>query len=212
MSTLAEKGTVPTSQVVPENRFIGTVQVDLLEARVTALACLRSGEIVLLTMTGPRTTVSAIAAALHKGGKNPKSAQFTASPGEQWDGPEKLFRMDGLGSGWITSPVEPTTQLEVAILAHGANIGQCCQCPLPQPHRPEAPPMHSEQERPRRPSSAPRYPLPPLRFLLANEGAEHPDWMALTGLMRTFWLPFPPLLCASHLGGGSEHAVRTGRR
>jgi hypothetical protein len=27
---------------------------------------------------------------------------------------------------------------------------------------------------------------------LANEGAEHPDWMTFIGLMRTFWLPFPP--------------------
>ena len=91
--------------VAPANRFVGTVQVDSLEARVTSLICQPSGDIVLLTMNGPRTTVSALAATLHKGGKTRKAVHFTAAERERWRGPNSLYRMQALGSGWIVASV-----------------------------------------------------------------------------------------------------------
>jgi hypothetical protein len=125
MSTRTERTISSTPQVVPANRFLGTVHVDRLEAQVRSLACYHSGEMILLIMNGPRTAVSAIAATLHNGGKTRRPAHFTAARGEQWDGPELLYRMTALGSGWITSSVEPTTQVDVAIMAHGANMDYC---------------------------------------------------------------------------------------
>ncbi len=181
----------PSPRVVPANRFVGKVEVDRMEAQITSIACHRTGDIVLLTMNGPRTTVSAIAATLHKGGKSRKPVHFTAEQSERWHGPDQLYRMEGLGSGWIVSKVEPTTQLDVAVLAHAANIAYCCQNPIPQPQKMEAPPpLRQESDTRRKPPSLPTLPIPPLRFLLANEGAEHPDWTTFTGLMRTLWLPF----------------------
>ncbi len=189
MPAQTTRATSLPANVVPSTRFVGTVQAHNLEAQVTALACQSAGDIIMLSIVGPRTTVSAIAATLHKGGRTRQPILFHPTSPQIWYGPEQLYRMQAMGSGWMASAVEPTTHLNVAVLAHAANIAYCRAHPIPQPEKdPESSPSPPHQPGAER---ARKRAIPAPRFVLASEGADHPDWMTFTGLMRSLWLPFP---------------------
>ena len=163
--------------VTPANRFVGVVQADGQEAPVTGVACQETGEVVILVLTGPRTTAAVVAAGLHLK-KTRKIISFLPNATELWRGPKRLQSMQNLGSSWIVSPVGPTTQQNVAIIANAANIAFCQlnRIPFPGDGAPGAPP--SEKYSPHTAvllSHLQPQPLPPPRFVLGNEGAAHPD-------------------------------------
>lgn len=175
-----------SSIVTPSRRFIGTVLADGQDANVLALAALENGETLLLDLSGPRTTVAAIAATMHRA-KSPKPVSFFPRPGESWGGPDHLKRSEALGSSTIATQIGPTVYQNLAIIANAANIGYCCLNPVEFPGDPQtatsAPSVPPASEKKRR--------VPPARFVFATEGSAHPDWLTFTGMMRTLRLPFP---------------------
>ena len=190
MTTPSRKKNIPFAArpalVTPPQRFVGTVLADGQNANVTAVACQDQGEALVLILCGPRTTVAAIAAQMHRA-KSPKQVSFFPRPNESWDGPDRLQRAVALGSSWITAQVGPTVYQNIAILANAANLAYCRLNPVAFPGNEES--VSRTMYGPFQ--GNPKRLVPPSRFVLATEGASHPDWLAFAGMMRTLWLPFP---------------------
>lgn len=177
----------PTVQ--PANRFVGVILADGQEAPVTSLACQETGEVVVLVLTGPRTTLAAIAALVFLK-KTKKQIRFLPVAEECWYGPEHLQSMQKHGSSQIASSVGPTTYKNIVILANVANMAYCQQNPVPFPDHLRVPAVPTTEVLlldPQQPQRSRPHP----RFVLGCEGSEHPDWLTFTGMMRSLWLPFP---------------------
>lgn len=110
-------GTLPVRTFGAEG-FVGTVHVDGQVARVAALATFE-GNVLLLSLVGYDTTVSAALAHLWQG----KSLPFTPRPGVPWSGPTVLSRRKETYKQFQTK-LAGTNEMHMIALTLDAHIGK----------------------------------------------------------------------------------------
>lgn len=151
-------GTLPVRPFGPEG-FFGTTQVDGQVARVAALATVE-GKVLMLSLVGYDTTVSATLAQIWQG----KSVFFTPRTGITWTGPQMLLRRKESYQQFSTKLVG-TNEVHMVALSLAAHIGEGLLTP---------PAMSSSEKE----LSTEIFPAGEARFVLGNADEDEPHQRA----------------------------------